>query len=808
MEQLIPVINKLHDAFSLVEGGSPIDLPQIVVVGSQSSGKSSVLENIVGRDFLPRGSGIVTRRPLILQLINIPKSDHFSVPGSRRNTDLQKKEASHADDPLMSSESSDDVEWGEFSHLHQKFQDFNEIREEINRETERITGKNKGISALPINLKVYSSKVVNLTLVDLPGITRVPIGDQPKDIEFQIKKLIYQYISNPNTIILAVTAANTDLTNSDALDIAKEVDPEGRRTLGVITKLDLMDKGTDALDMLTGRIIPLKLGFIGVVNRSQLDINNKKSIQQALKAEREFFSSSPLYRSIGNRCGTAFLAQSLNKLLLNHIRDCLPDLKLRISEMINKRNEELKSYGDPRYESSPGAVLLQIINSFSSNYAEMIEGKLSDDVSTDELYGGARINYIFNEVFAKFLAHFHPLDGLSAIDIRTSISNATGPKASLFVPESAFELLVRKQIARLREPALQCVDLVYDELERILHRIDIQELQRFATLREELFDAATNLIRTCRSPTKEMISNLVNMELAFINTNHPDFQVDRVISAVMQKRAQMQQQQQQQQQSFQQQDSQLSDRNRQSIQLNQKDSGPSSRITLQTQQQQQQQSISNQGRASAKTTTTPILPQQIPNDQETSNTTNDRSGFLSMLFSGNSSSSTTRAASATVSGSGKSSNSISQTSHRNNPSGTTKLQQMPATLSISSIPQSKEFEIELLEGLLECYFGIVRKNIQDAVPKAIMYFLVYKSRQDMQNELVQKLYKEQAFEHLLSESVDIVTKRKTCQEMLDLLLKAQNILNEVRDYSLPSSSSSASSLTSTTLSSASSSSRF
>ncbi|CAM9790656.1 unnamed protein product, partial [Laminaria digitata] len=69
MEDLIPIVNKLQDVFSAI-GQSPIDLPQIVVIGSQSSGKSSVLENVVGRDFLPRGTGIVTRRPLVLQLYN------------------------------------------------------------------------------------------------------------------------------------------------------------------------------------------------------------------------------------------------------------------------------------------------------------------------------------------------------------------------------------------------------------------------------------------------------------------------------------------------------------------------------------------------------------------------------------------------------------------------------------------------------------------------------------------------------------------------------------------------------------------
>lgn len=149
-------------------------------------------------------------------------------------------------------------------------------------------------------------------MIDLPGITKVPVGDQPKDIENQIRNMVLQYISKPNTIILAVTAANTDLANSDALKLAAEVDKKGDRTLGVLTKLDLMDRGTDAVDILTGKVIPLKRGFIGVVNRGQSDIVNNKSIREALKDEASFFQRNPAYKSMADRLGTRYLAKTLN----------------------------------------------------------------------------------------------------------------------------------------------------------------------------------------------------------------------------------------------------------------------------------------------------------------------------------------------------------------------------------------------------------------------------------------------------------------------------------------------------------------
>jgi Predicted GTPases (dynamin-related) len=199
---------------------------------------------------LPRGSGIVTRRPLILQLINRPAAIQTNGVKDEKLQDSTDSEANLD-------------EYGEFLHLPgQKFYDFNKIRDEIVRETEAKVGRNAGISPAPINLRIYSPNVLTLTLVDLPGLTKVPVGDQPKDIEKQIRDMVLKQISKPNAIILAVTAANQDLANSDGLKLAREVDPEGQRTIGVLTKVDLMDEGTDVVDILAGRIIPLRLGYV------------------------------------------------------------------------------------------------------------------------------------------------------------------------------------------------------------------------------------------------------------------------------------------------------------------------------------------------------------------------------------------------------------------------------------------------------------------------------------------------------------------------------------------------------------------
>lgn len=89
----------------------------------------------------------------------------------------------------------------------------------------------------PFLLSSFLSAVLNLTLVDLPGLTKVPVGDQPVDIEYQIRDMLLQFITKENCLILAVTPANSDLANSDALKIAKEVDPTGKNIIIVLTQL-------------------------------------------------------------------------------------------------------------------------------------------------------------------------------------------------------------------------------------------------------------------------------------------------------------------------------------------------------------------------------------------------------------------------------------------------------------------------------------------------------------------------------------------------------------------------------------------
>lgn len=689
MEALIPVINKLQDVFNTV-GADIIQLPQIVVVGTQSSGKSSVLESLVGRDILPRGTGIVTRRPLILQLVHIDSDD-------RRKTNEEN--------------GIDGEEWGKFLHTKNKiYTNFDEIRHEIEAETERVSGINKGISDDPIHLKIFSPHVVNLTLVDLPGITKVPVGDQPKDIEIQIKDLIFKYISNPNSIILAVTAANTDMATSESLKVAREVDPDGRRTLAVVTKLDLMDAGTDAMDVLMGRVIPVKLGIIGVVNRSQLDINQKKAVADSIRDEYAFLQKK--YPSLANRNGTKYLARTLNRLLMHHIRDCLPELKTRINVLAAQYQSLLNSYGEPVEDKS--ATLLQLITKFAAEYCNTIEGT-AKYIETAELCGGARICYIFHETFGRTLESVDPLGGLTTIDVLTAIRNATGPRPALFVPEVSFELLVKRQVKRLEEPSLRCVELVHEEMQRIIQHCSnysTQELLRFPKLHDAIVEVVTSLLRKRLPVTNEMVHNLVAIELAYINTKHPDF---ADACGLMNNNIEEQR------------------RNRMrdlpsAVPRDKASAGGSSHSS----------SVSEQGDGGT-------------------------GGWRGMLKRED-------GASAPVPAS-------PQKGHAVN------LLDVPVPVS-RKLSAREQRDCEVIERLIKSYFLIVRKNIQDSVPKAVMHFLVNHVKDCLQSELVGQLYKTALLNDLLTESEDMAQRRSEAADMLKALQKASQVIAEIRETHL------------------------
>lgn len=730
---LIPIINKLQDILAPVGRElTNISLPQVAVIGSQSSGKSSVLEALVGRDFLPRGCDICTRRPLVLMLENRPEK-----PGD------------------------DGKEWGEFRHLPGKcFYDFSKIRREIQAETERGAGLNKGVSDKQIFLKISSPNVLNMTLVDLPGITKVPVGDQPSDIEARIRNMIMVYIQQESCIILAVSPANSDLATSDALQMAREADPTGYRTIGVITKLDIMDRGTDARNFLLGKVVPLRLGYIGVVSRSQEDINNNRSIADALSHEEKFFNNHPVYGSLSGCCGIPQLGRKLNQILERHIRTVFPSLKSELNSEIFSVGKGLRTYGralEPDVEK--GVILLNILSKYCEAFSAMLDGS-SQDIATTELLGGARIHYIFQTTFVKSLEEVDPCEDLTDADIWMAIQNAAGLKNSLFVPEVPFEVLVKRQIAMLLEPSLQCLRYVYDELLKISRACEVADLQSFPVLRRRMDDVMGKFLRDGLKPAENMIENLIEMEMDYINSSNPNFL------------------------------------------------GGSKAVELAQKQLRSPQGSTDAGKASFmekgqnSLASLAALPRSVVNGA-LSNGRNQGSPSVNNekpISSGNASARTwgipsifgSRGSSGEGPASSRSSGEPALSDQM--PSRRISLTKPPSTLRELETTENQTLEILVTKLLLQSYYDIVRKNVQDLVPKAIMHFLVNHAKRDLHRTFIHNLYREDLFDTLLEEQDEVVLKRKHDRELLQVLEKAVQMLEEVEsDVSTRSSHSSSNS---------------
>ncbi|KAG4303684.1 hypothetical protein PCK1_000202 [Pneumocystis canis] len=755
LEDMIPLLNKLQDLVFNTIGTDSIDLPQVVVVGSQSSGKSSVLENIVGKDFLPRGSGVVTRRPLILQLINVlPSVTNTKTKGSI--IDISREQ-----------------EWAEFSHtLGKRYTQFSEVRREIENETSRVAGDNKGINRLPIQLKIFSPHVINLTLVDLPGLTKIPIGDQPLDIERQIRSLIQDYIAKPNSIILAVTPANVDLVNSESLKLARQVDPQRKRTIGILTKLDLMDHGTNALDVLLGRVYPLKLGFIGVVNRSQQDTLTNKSLKDALLFERDFFFNHPAYRNISHLCGTPYLVKSLNIILMQHIREKLPSIKEKLNILIGKTQQEISFYENQYFHGkNKGSALLYLINKFSNSFITSIDGT-SSEISTKELCGGARIYYIFNNIFKHSLNIIDPTENLTVQHIRTAIRNSSGPRSSLFVPSLAFDILVKPRIKLLEIPSRRCVELVYEELIKTSYACSNNEIERYPRLQLKLIEIMSNLLRERLEPTSSYVESLTLIQMAYINIDHPNF-VDKLglISSIFQ----------------------YSSKDKKHIKPDKKEIDNKRKVSENVVLFNE---ISESRLTSNELTNTIIQNNECPREEDTtSSELNNETPFSNKTFSNslgyinspeiikelflnnssyNNKKEYTKASKSSTPFLEKDLNTLkcpdNSISHDIPP-----INKKSFDFSINDYDENmnerQQLEVNLIRSLIISYFNTVKETIQDQVPKAIMHFLVNHCKQNLQNNLISELYKEELFNDLLYEDEALAMEREKFQKLLNFSVR-------------------------------------
>ncbi|XP_070848776.1 interferon-induced GTP-binding protein Mx [Chaetodon trifascialis] len=457
-EKVRPCIDLIDSLRSLgVE--KDLALPAIAVIGDQSSGKSSVLEALSGVA-LPRGSGIVTRCPLELKM-------------------KRKKEGE---------------DWyGKISYQSytEEIEDPADVEKLIRQAQDEMAGVGSGISDDLISLEIASPDVPDLTLIDLPGIARVAVKGQPENIGDQIKSLIQRFITKQETISLVVVPCNVDIATTEALKMAQEVDPDGERSLGILTKPDLVDKGTEetVVDIVHNEVIHLKKGYMIVRCRGQKEITDKVSLSEAIEKEKAFFRDHVHFHTLYNEGHATVpkLAEKLTLELVHHIEKSLPRLEEQIEEKLAQTCAELERYGNgPPSDAAERLVfLIDKVTAFTQDAISLTTG--------EELKCGDRLN-IFSTLrreFGKWIAHLdrsgENFNKRIEREMEEYEERYRGRELPGFINYKTFEFMVKEQIKQLEEPAVKRLKDIGDAVRKV-----------FIQLAQSSFAGFPNLVKTAK----------------------------------------------------------------------------------------------------------------------------------------------------------------------------------------------------------------------------------------------------------------------------------------------------------------------
>ncbi|XP_032721191.1 interferon-induced GTP-binding protein Mx2-like [Lontra canadensis] len=478
-EKVRPCID-LIDSLRALGVEQDLALPAIAVIGDQSSGKSSVLEALSGVA-LPRGSGIVTRCPLVLKL---------------------KRQ-------LQESEWKGRISYGT---KEVQLQDPSQVEKEILKAQNTLAGNGVSISHELISVDITSPEVPDLTLIDLPGITRVPVGNQPQDIGLQIKALIKKYIQRQETINLVVVPCNVDIATTEALSMAQEVDPKGDRTIGILTKPDLVDKGAEPMVVKVAQNLTyhLQKGYMMVRCRGQEEITNKLSLAEATRKETMFFQKHPHFRALlqEGKATVPCLAERLTNELILHINKSLPLLEEQIRESHQRATEELHQCGEdtPSNEADKMFFLIDKIKMFNQDIEKLTEGEEVVKEKETRLFN--KIREEFENWVLVLTANTQKVKNIIHEKVSIYEKQYRGKELLGFVNYKTFQTIVHQYLEQLVDPALSLLQKAVEIVRQTFSDTAKKHFSGFSNLNQR----AQNKIEDLKTRQAEIAENLIRLQ--------------------------------------------------------------------------------------------------------------------------------------------------------------------------------------------------------------------------------------------------------------------------------------------------------
>ncbi|XP_078104063.1 interferon-induced GTP-binding protein Mx-like isoform X2 [Sander vitreus] len=381
-----------------------------------------------------------------------------------------------------------------------------------------MAGVGVGISDDLISLEICSPVVPDLTLIDLPGIARVAVKGQPENIGDQIKRLIQKFIKRQETISLVVVPCNVDIATTEALKMAQEMDPDGERTLVILTKPDLVDKGTEETVVKTvhNEVIHLKKGYMIVRCRGQKDIKDKVSLTEAIEREKAFFNDHVHFQTLYDEGHATVpkLAEKLTLTLVHHIKRSLPQLEEQIEEKLEQTQAELERYGTgpPTDDTERRVLLIYKVTAFTQDAISLTTGEECGDQ--------LNVFSTLRREFGKWNAHLdHSGKNLNKRierEVEAYEEKYRGRELPGFINYKTFEVMVKERIKHLEEPAV----LRLKEIGDVVRKVFIQ-------LAHSSFIGFPNLITTAEARIKSIMQQKESTAEAMLRTQ---FKMELLVS--------------------------------------------------------------------------------------------------------------------------------------------------------------------------------------------------------------------------------------------------------------------------------------